>query len=142
MATELIFGLSPISFIALVAIAVSLGFVLSYKLFSDQATMRELKKDLKKYQRQMREVRRDPEKMKELSQKSLEANLKYMKASMKPMFITIIPLLFLFGWLKKALVGLVVIPLAFWPGHLGWLGSYILFSIIFTTLFRKVLKVA
>ena len=72
----------------------------------------------------------------------MEANMKYMKKSMKPMVITILPVIFIFGWLKKVLAGLIVIPLAFWPGHLGWLGSYIIFSIFFTTIFRKVLKVA
>ena len=136
-----IFGLAPLYFIAGVACLISLGFVIAHKYLSDQATMRELKKDLKKYQAQMKESKDNPEKMKEITSKSMKANMKYMKASMRPMMFTIIPIFIIFGWLKSTLSGLVVIPLAFWPGHLGWLGTYVLFSLIFTTLFRKVLKV-
>jgi len=135
------FGLSPFNFVAVLSFMISLGFVLAHKFFSDQATMRELKKDIKKYQKQMKESREHPERVKELTKKSMQANLKYMKASMRPMFITIIPIFVIFGWLRNSLSGLIIIPLSFWPGHLGWLGTYIIFSLVFTMIFRKALKV-
>ena len=135
-------GMSPLQFVVLAAAAISLGFALSYKVFGDQATMRELKKDLKKYQKLMRENKHDPEKVKELSGKSMKVNMAYMRKSMRPMIITFIPIIFIFNWLRSVLSGIIIIPLAFWPGHLGWLGTYILFSIMFTTIFRKLLKVA
>lgn len=142
MAGELVYGMSPLVFTILASAVISLGFALTYRIFGDQAEMRELKKDLKKYRAQMKEHRQDPVKIKELTGKSMAVNKKYMMKSMKPMMITFLPIIFIFGWLRTVLEGFVIIPLAFWPGHLGWLGSYILFSIFFTTFFRKVLKVA
>ena len=142
MVTGLIFGLTPLYFVILAAAVLSLGFSLAYKIFSDQATMRELKKDLKKYRLQMRELKDKPDKIKELTQKSMSTNMKYMKKSMRPMLITMVPVIFIFKWLKGLLGGIIILPLTFWPGHLGWFGAYIIFSIFFTTLFRKVLKVA
>jgi uncharacterized membrane protein (DUF106 family) len=38
--------------------------------------------------------------------------------------------------------GIVVFENIFWIGNFGWLGTYILFSLIFSTLLRKLLKIA
>lgn len=135
-------GLTALQFVVLASAAISFGFALAYKVFGDQATMRELKKDLKKYQKLMREHKHDAEKVKELSAESMKLNMAYMRKSMKPMMITFIPVIFIFQWLRATLSGTIIIPLSFWPGHLGWLGTYILFSLMFTTVFRKLLKVA
>ena len=64
-----------------------------------------------------------------------------MAQSMKPMIITIIPFIVIFKVLGDIYTTMIVIPLSFWPGHLGWVGTYVILSMIFTTLFRKVLKV-
>lgn len=109
---------------------------------TDQTLMRELKKDLKKYQDAMKEVKDDPAKTSELSKKAMGVNMKYMKQTFKPMLITMVPFILIFWWLRGVFDTTVVIPLSFWPGHLGWIGTYIIFSMVFTTLFRKILKVA
>lgn len=109
---------------------------------TDQALMKELKADLKKYQDAMKDAKDDAEKTSELSKKAMGVNMKYMKQTMKPMLITMLPFIAIFWWLRSVLGDVVVIPLSFWPGHLGWVGTYIIFSMVFTTLFRKLLKVA
>ena len=135
-------GLSPLSFVIAIAAIISIAFSLVYKFFTDQPTMRELKKDIKKYQAQMKENRGDTEKLKELQKKAMSTNIQYMKHSMKPLLITTIPILFVFRWIGKVLGGIVILTLPIWPGQVGWIASYIFFSLIFTMTFRKVLKLA
>jgi uncharacterized membrane protein (DUF106 family) len=137
----IIFGLTPLPFLLLISIVLSLIVSLVYKYMTDQTLMRELKKDLKKYQDAMKDARDDAAKTSELSKKAMAVNMKYMKQTMKPMLITMLPFILIFWWLKSVLVDVIVIPLSFWPGHLGWVGTYIIFSMAFTTLFRKLLKV-
>lgn len=137
-----VFGLTPLPFFLVISIILSLFVSLVYKYLTDQTLMKELKKDLKKYQDAMKEARSDVEKTSELSKKAMSVNMKYMKQTMKPMFITMLPFLLIFYWLRSVFDTTIVIPLSFWPGHLGWVGTYIIFSMVFTTLIRKALKVA
>jgi uncharacterized membrane protein (DUF106 family) len=107
--------------------------------------MRELKKELKSLQQKMRESRDNPERVKEISSKLNATNLKYMKQSFRPMFITIIPFILIFNVLRKIYADVIVIPFPFTlpliGDSLGWLGTYFIASIIFTTVFRKLFKV-
>ncbi len=108
---------------------------------TDQTLMKELKKDLKKYQEQMKLHKSDFVRMKEIQKKSMEVNMKYMKQSFKPMIITMIPFFAVFIWLRGIYENVIVIPLSFWAGHLGWIGTYIILSLIYTTIIRKLMKV-
>jgi uncharacterized membrane protein (DUF106 family) len=125
-----------------ISILLSLVTTLIYKYATNQSVMKELKADLKKYQEQMKSHRDNPTEVMEIQKKAMEVNTKYMKQSFKPMFITLIPFLIIFYLLKMVYDTMIIIPLSFWQGHLGWVGSYIIFSMVFTSLFRKALKVA
>jgi len=142
-ATPIVFGFEPLKAIGLLSIVLSLFVTLIYKFMTDQVLMKELKKDLKKHQKHMKEHRKDATKMSELSKKSMETNMKYMRQTMKPMLITMLPFLLIFQWLRGTFDSTIIFPLGlpFWPGDLGWIGSYIIFSMIFTTAFRKILDV-
>jgi len=140
-AEPVVFNLPPLKAIGLLSIVLSMFVTLVYKFMTDQVLMRELKKDLKKHQVQMREARNDPAKVSEISKESMQVNMKYMSQSMKPMLITLLPFLLVFNWLRSVYDGTIVLPLFFWSGHLGWIGTYIIFSMIFTTVFRKLLNV-
>ena len=148
VADPMLLGLPAWAFILLISIVLSLIVALIYKYATDQAVMRDLKEQLKKYQQQMKEAKNDLNKLSELQKKAMEVNMKYMKQSFKPMIITMIPFLIIFWWLRTVYTGVVVIPFNFhFPlsgleTGLGWIGTYIIFSMIFTTLFRKALKVA
>jgi uncharacterized membrane protein (DUF106 family) len=136
-----VLGFEPLHFIYIAAAILSLVVTLVYRFGTDQPVMRELKKELKKHQGHMREHRKDPVKISEISKKSMEVNMQYMKHTMKPMFITMIPFLLIFTWLRGQFSELVFFNLPFWPHTLGWVGTYIIFSMIFTTVFRKALNV-
>ncbi len=118
-----------------------------YKLLTDQILLKELKTQVKNHQKEMRNHKNDPQKMMEIQKKAMTLNLKYMKHSMKPMLFTFIPIILIFGWLrnhpliggKDILVWGFKLPLL--GTGLGWLGTYILFSIIFSIIIRKFLKV-
>jgi uncharacterized membrane protein (DUF106 family) len=107
--------------------------------------MRELKKELKSMQQKIKESKDNPEKVKDLNSKLMSTNMKYMKQSFKPMLITMVPFLIIFHLLRDTYAGMVIIPLPFTlpivGSYLGWLGTYFLSSIVFTTVFRKLLKV-
>jgi len=149
MATDpMLLGLPAWAVIFLLSIVLSLVVTLIYKYATDQAVMKDLKEQLKKYQEQMKAAKDDLNKLSEIQKKSMEVNMKYMKQSLKPMMITTVPFLLIFYWLRHLYTGVVVIPLSFHvpmsslPTGLGWIGFYIICSMIFTTAFRKALKVA
>ena len=100
MGIEAIFQLNPLLVIVLFALVISLIIVLAYKFFTNQREMKEMKEKLKDYQKQIKEHRKDPQKMMELQKKSMEINMKYMRHSLMPTIITLIPILFIFGWLN------------------------------------------
>ena len=102
-ATPIVFGFEPLKAIGLLSIVLSLFVTLIYKFMTDQILMKELKKDLKKHQKHMKEHRKDATKMSELSKKSMETNMKYMMQSFRATFITLIPILLIFGYLNGAL---------------------------------------
>lgn len=140
-ATPIVFGFVPLRAIGLLSIVLSLLVTLSYKYLTDQVIMREHKKELKKLQKQMKAARGDTKKVSELSKKSMEVNMKYMRQMMKPMLITIVPFLLIFQYLRSAFDSTIILTLPFWPHTLGWIGTYIVLSMIFTTAFRKILDV-
>lgn len=119
-----------------------------YKLLTDQILLKELKTQVKNHQKEMKNHKDDHQKMMEIQKQAMSLNMKYMKHSMKPMLFTFIPIILIFGWLRNhpaiggndILIWGFNIPL-FGTG-LGWLGTYIIFSIIFSMIIRKVLKVS
>lgn len=137
----------PFWSILLISIGLSLVVTLVYKFMTDQTLMKELKKELKNNQKRIKESRGDPEKMMAIQRETMHTNMKYMSQSMKPMIITIIPFLIIFAWLRSIFEGTIVIPLGFHvplsglETGLGWIGTYIILSMIFTTAFRRLLKV-
>lgn len=134
-------------FILLISVVLSLVVTLVYKFMTDQTLMKELKKELKSNQKRIKEAKGDSEKMMAIQRETMHTNMKYMSQSMKPMIITIVPFLIIFAWLRSIFEGTVVIPLGFHvplsslETGLGWIGTYIILSMVSTTLFRRLLKV-
>ena len=119
---------------------------LVYKLFTNQEMLKTMKQQLKDYQKQMSELKSQPEKMMEIQKKSMELNMQYMKHTMKPTLFTFLPIIIIFSWLRDSFLnkGDIItwsfnIPL-FGTG-LGWLGTYIISSIIISILLRKIFKI-
>lgn len=137
--------------VILISLALSFGTTLAYKYLSDQAVMKEIKASLANLKLRMKTDKGDPEKLKEIQKEMMPLNMKFFKLSMKPTLITLLPMLVVFWGLSQVYVGadgvsthIINLPFSI-PligNWLGWVGTYIIFSIIFSTVLRKVMKVA
>jgi uncharacterized membrane protein (DUF106 family) len=96
-----IFALPPIFAILLLATVLALISTLLQKYLTDQAKMRRLKDDTKKYQEQMKKLRDDPEKLMKVQQKVMPIQMELMKESFKPLLVSLIPFLLVFFWLSN-----------------------------------------
>ncbi len=132
--------------VIIISFILSCLILLFYKLFTDQKLMKSLKEEIKAIQEEAKKFREDPAKSLEISKKAMEKNMILMRHSMRPTLYTFVPLIIIFSWLRNSFKGMgdVVtwgfsIPL-FGIG-LGWLGLYIISSIIFSVVLRKLLKI-
>ena len=110
---------------------------LVYKYFTDQEALKKIKEDSKKLQEEMKVHKDNPKKMAELQKEALQNSfIAPFKHQMKPLLITFIPFVLIFGWLRQtfSLSGHIFLGI-------GWFGTYFIFSIIFSTIFRKLFKV-
>lgn len=137
---NLIFGwaidISPLFGIGVVAFIFTLIVTLIYKYTTDQIFMKDVKSEIKDIQKQMKEHKEDHKKVMDLQKIVMEKNMKYMMHSFKPMLFTFIPVILIFGWLKTAYTDVGPVFYSF-----SWIWGYIIFSIIFSIVLRKVLKV-
>lgn len=132
--------------ILIISFVLTLATTLIYKYATDQEVMKTLKEDMKAMQAEMKTLKDKPEKMMALQKDAMQKNMKYMMKSFKPMLITFIPIVFIFGWMRAHYD---VIAQATGTAHIfqigsfgmGWLWTYILFSLVFSIGLRKFLKV-
>jgi uncharacterized membrane protein (DUF106 family) len=109
------------------------------KYATDQETLRQLKKEQKETQAEMKKFRDNPAKMMEFNKKQLEKMPQMMELSMRPLLYTAIPFILLLRWfgdyftLNKVLNSSFIFP--------AWVWVYLVSSIIFSSIFRKVFKV-
>lgn len=119
-------------FIVIIAIT-SLILTLSQKFLSNQTELRELKKEQKILQEEMKQYKDHPEKLLELQKKQLEFIPRTMELTMKPTLYTMIPVILFFRWFGPNLS----------PVFGGWwILWYIVGTLIFSSIFRKVFNVA
>lgn len=130
--------------IYLITLLVALFITLVNKYLTDQVMIKALKKETKSLQKKIREeMKTDPKKAQKLQQKSMKKSIELMKHTINPkmMLVTILPLLLVFTFIGK-LYGPFGEFLNLGFTEFGWLGTYILFSIINSILLKKVLDVA
>ena len=127
----------PLGGLIFISFVLTFLITLSYKYMTDQELMKSVKAEMKEIRKQMKEFKDDPSKVMELQKKSMDKSMVQMKNSFKPMLITFIPLIIIFGWLRGVYAEEVVKFL--WID--SWLWIYIIFSIIFSIIVRKLLKV-
>ncbi len=131
-----LYGLIVISFI------LTLIITLIYKWLTDQEKIKTIKKEMKDHQEEMKNNKNNPEKMVELQKLTMEKSLKLMTMSLKPTLITLIPIVIIFGWLRVTYNPLNADPLPLnFIGIHSWIWVYIIFSILFSVILRKILKV-
>ncbi|MFH0808015.1 MAG: EMC3/TMCO1 family protein [archaeon] len=118
--------------IAAFSVVVTFISTLVQKKFTDQEHLKSLKARQKEIQVEIKKAK-EPSVMQELNAEMLQLTGVMFKSSMKPMFVTIIPFLILFTWLRS-----IYVPVM---GN-GWIWYYLGYSILASIVLRKVLKVA
>lgn len=125
--------------VIILSFIITLLITLIYKYTTNQLFMKEIKDKQKQYQKEAKELKHDPKLMMEKQKEAMKLTGQYFKHSMKPMIYTFIPIILIFGWMKTNFGAEKILNLGFI--NLGWLGTYIVFSIVFSSLIRKILKV-
>ena len=121
-----------VGFLIIIAI-ISFILTIAQKYLSNQVELKELKKEQKILQEEMKKYKEHPQKLLELQKKQLEFIPRTMELTTKPLLFTLIPIIFFFRWFGDNL----------YPVFGGWwILWYIIGSIVFTSIFRKVLDVA
>ena len=123
---------SPKYSIAIFSVIVTLISTLAQKWLTNQEHLKSLKKRQKEIQRELKKTK-EPSVMQELNSEMLKLTGLMFKSSMKPLFVTMIPFLILFVWLRG-----VYVPVM---GN-GWIWYYLGYSVLASIVLRKVLKVA
>ena len=122
----------------LLVMIISLFTTLVQKYATDQETLREMKKEQKILQEEMKKYRDHPEKLMELQKKQFAFIPKTFKLSMRALMFTGIPFILFFRWFHDFFTVLGN-PKIFW--FLNWFWFYLIFTIIFSSILRKALKV-
>jgi len=129
--------ISPLFGVIMIAFAMTLMVTLIYKFLTDQKSMKRLKEEMKDLRKEIKLAAQDPAKMAELNKISIEKSMQQMKHSLKPTLITMLPLILVLGWMGSTYETLT---LNFF-GISSWLWTYIIISLIFSIVLRKVLRV-
>lgn len=118
---------------------ISLFITLLQKYATDQEEMRRIKKEQKELQEEMKKYKEHPEKLMSLQKKQFEFMGPMMKLSMRPMVFSGIPLILFFRWFWD-FFNVLGDPKFF--GFLSWFWFYLIGSMIFSMILKKVLDVA
>ena len=110
---------------------------LLHKKVTDQDLLKRIKEEQKLVQEEMKLYRQNPDKSLELSKKSAELAMKTMPITMRPVIYTTVPFILLIRWFGDYFKDHQVKILGFMSG----LWAYIVFFILWSMIFRKLLKV-
>ena len=101
--------------------------------------MKSIKEDLDKLNKKMKEHKSDSHKMIQVQKEMWSKQMTMMKHSFTSTIYTFLPIIILFNWLRLNLNSDKILNLG--VINFGWLGSYIIFAILFSSILRKILKV-
>ncbi|MGV8150606.1 MAG: EMC3/TMCO1 family protein [Candidatus Woesearchaeota archaeon] len=94
-----VLNLPPFWAILIISLGITIIITVVYKYTTNQKEMKQIKEDLKKYQKEMRATK-DTKKMMATQKKALDLNMKYMMNSFKSTLYTFIPIIIIFAWLN------------------------------------------
>jgi uncharacterized membrane protein (DUF106 family) len=89
---------------------ITLIITLIYKYTTNQSLMKDLKAELKSFQKQIKELKSKPDEAMKVQKKMMETNSKYMMHSFKPMIFTFLPIIIFFGWMSAHLAYYPILP--------------------------------
>lgn len=126
--------ISIIGFSILVALVTT---IINYFML-DKEKLHSLKARQKELQEEMKKHKDNPQKVMELNKEIISQTGEMMKHSMKPIFITFIPIILLFKFLKDSYAPTDLAEIKFlFPIWVWW---YILAGIVSNFIFRKLFK--
>lgn len=129
---NIVYGMLIITFL------ISLFITIIQKYGTNQAKIREMKEEQKRLAEESKKFRDHPEKMMELQKESMKILMPLMKLGMKPIVYTAIPLILFFRWFNDFFGAYV--DFRFF-GFLSWFWFYLIGTLIFSSVLRKILKV-
>lgn len=121
-----------------IVLIISFFMTIIQKYATDQKILREMKEEQKILQEEMKKYKNHPEKVAELSRKQLEFIPKTMKLTMRPIVYTAIPLILFFRWFMDFFA--LMEGFRFF-GIFSWFWFYLLGTMIFSSILRKMMKV-
>ena len=124
----------------IIVFILTLVITLIQKYATDQETLKELKKEQKEIQKEMKKFKHHPEKVIELQRKNFESVPKMMKLSMRGIIFTAVPLILFFRWFSD-FFNTLGNPKFLGFDWMSWFWFYIIFSMIFSSILRKILDV-
>jgi len=124
----------------IIILIINLITTFAQKYLTDQASLKQIKDEQKILQAQMKEFKQHPEKMMELQKKQMEFIQKTFDLTMKPLIFTFIPFILFFRWFNDYFSMPDLVGFKFF-GLLSWFWIYLIFSIVFSSVLRKVFKV-
>ena len=107
------------------------------KYTTDQKALKELKEEQKSLSEEMQKYRDNPNKIMELNKKSMELFPKQFKLTSRSILYTSIPFILFFRWFTEFFTSLGN-PKFF--GFITWFWFYMIFSVIFSIILRKMMK--
>ncbi len=132
--------ISPLVGIIFISLILSLISTVSWKYLTNQTLLQSLRDRTKSLQQDFKKNKGDPKKLAEINSKMASENFEIMKLqykqSIKPMLVTLIPFALAFVWIRKTYEPFGTVFLG-----MGGIWSYIVFSIVFSIVLRKLLKV-
>ena len=125
-------NLYPVYSIIILSAVVTLISSLVTKWLTNQEHLKTLKERQKQIQKDLKTCKPGDKLFEELQAEMIQISMTMMKSSFKPLLVTFIPFLLLLGWIRSTYT--TILP--------GWIWYYIISSIAFSLVYRKILKMA
>ena len=122
----------------IVVFFISVIITLVQKYTTNQEEIKKLKAEQKKVNEEAKKYRDNPAKLMEVQKNLMPLTLDLMKHSMRPIIFTGVPLILFFRWFYDYFT---IIPDFRFFGFFSWLWFYLIGSIIFSIILRKIFKV-
>jgi uncharacterized membrane protein (DUF106 family) len=121
-----------------IVLLIALMTTLVQKYATDQKALKELRAEQKILQEEMKKYRDNPEKIAELSKKQMEFFPRTFRLTSRSILFTGLPFILFFRWFNDFFT-MMGNPKFF--GFLTWFWFYFIFTIVFSSILRKWLKV-
>ncbi len=131
--------------IFILASVVSFIITLLHKLLVDQEKVKKIREEIKEIQKQIKKLEKtEVAEANRLTAEMLKLTNKQMMSNIKPMLASMVLLVLLLPWVASTFpnsVAMLPFSLPFFGNDFGWLAWYVIASIPFSMLSRKLLDV-